>query len=146
MLPICNIRLKAEKPSYLSLPSVDDATLGAELKRRRLSLEWTQQVCADNFGILKDSYQKWEWNRNVPDIKKRKFVNDFLKFNFWDDLSNSLCNRILLYRIEHGMYRAKLANDLSTSESTIERLEKGSGLISQHLRRKMELVLLKTEC
>ena len=137
MLPICNIRLKVEKPSYLTLPPVDDVTLGAELKRCRLALEWTQQVCADYFGILKDSYQKWEWNRNVPNIKKRKFVNAFLKYNFWDDLSNSLSNRVLLYRIEHGMYRTNLANNLGASESTIERIEKRIDMVSKEQIKKV---------
>jgi len=141
VLPICNIRLKAEKPSYLSLAAVDDATLGAELKRRRIALEWTQQVCADYFGILKDSYQKWEWNRNVPDIKNRKSVNDFLKFNFWDDLSNSLSNRVLLYRNERGIYKVELASILGVSESTIERLEKDQSCISNEMLGRFEVFI-----
>ena len=84
-------------------------------------------------GYLKDSYQKWEWNRNVPDTKKRKSVNDFLKFNFWDDLNSSLSNKVLLYRIEHGMYRAELASIFGVSESSIERLEKDQSCISNEM-------------
>jgi hypothetical protein len=61
-LPICNIQLKVEKPCMLPLPDINDKSLGAELKRRRLALEWTQETTAKYFGVLKDSYQKWEWN------------------------------------------------------------------------------------
>jgi len=46
----------------LPLPDINDKSLGAELKRRRLALEWTQETTAKYFGVLKDSYQKWEWN------------------------------------------------------------------------------------
>ncbi len=69
LLPICNISLRVEKPSLLPLPDENDKSLGAELKRRRLALEWTQEDTAKHFGVLKDSYQKWEWNQVVPNIK-----------------------------------------------------------------------------
>ena len=69
-----------------------------QLKRRRLVKEWTQQRDVSYFSVQKDSYQKWEWNRIMPSIKKRKRINEFLEFNFWDDGTNSLTNQVLLYR------------------------------------------------
>ena len=129
-MPICNIQLKVDKPNQLPLPGENDKSLGAELKRRRLALEWTQQRCAEHFGILKDSYQKWKWNRNIPDIKRRKVINDFLKFNFWNDRRNSLSNKVLLHRIKHGLYRIDFAKICNVSESTIERIEKKSKFVS----------------
>ena len=71
-----------------------------------------------------DSYQKWEWNEVVPNIKKRKEVNRFLGFNYWNDGSDSLTNRVLTYRIEHRMFRTDLAKITAASDSTIERIEK----------------------
>jgi len=141
-MPICNIHLKADKPNQLPLPDENDKSLGAELKRRRLALEWTQQRCARHFGIIKDSYQKWEWNRNVPDIKKRKLVNAFLKFNFWDDQSCSLSNRVLLHRIEYSLYRMDFAKICNVSESTIERIEKNNELVSEYILSYLELLFL----
>ncbi|MDO5972010.1 hypothetical protein Q4Q35_19590 [Flavivirga aquimarina] len=52
MMPICNIQLKAEKPNALPLPTENDHSLGAELKRRRLALEWTQKDTAQHFHLV----------------------------------------------------------------------------------------------
>ncbi|MCB0410445.1 MAG: helix-turn-helix transcriptional regulator, partial [Flavobacteriales bacterium] len=131
--PILNITLTAESPCYLPLPPVQDNSSGAELKRRRLSLEWTQEQTAKNFDILKDSYQKWEWNKGVPDIKKRKAVCKFLGYNYWDDGTGSLANRVLLYRIERGLHRTELARELGVSDSSIERVEKEFKFVSEYL-------------
>ncbi|MDB4181027.1 helix-turn-helix domain-containing protein, partial [Flavobacteriaceae bacterium] len=108
---------------YLPFPDKDNKTLGAELKRRRLALEWTQEDTAKYFGILKDSYQNWEWNDYVPHIRNRKKVVEFLGFNYWDDGSNSLSNMVLLYRIEHKLTMSELALKINASTRTIERIE-----------------------
>lgn len=105
--------------------------LGAELKRKRLDLGWTQQQTADHFGIVKDSYQGWEWNKRIPHIKYRKMVNELLGYNFWDDGSNSLANRCLLYRIEKGISREQLGKLLNISEMTIDRIENKNLNISE---------------
>ena len=126
------------KPCYKPFPDESDTSLGAALKRKRLELEWTQQDTADYFGILKDSYQKWEWNQNIPDIKKRKTVIKFLGFNYWDDGTNTLSNRVKLYRIEYGLYRNDLAKQIGVSDSTIERIEKNRVLVSDELLKLIE--------
>jgi len=120
-LPICNIQLVAQKPCYLPFPCEKDKSLGAALKRRRLALTWTQRNCANHFGVLKDSYQNWEWNGIIPSLNTRKPVNKFLNLNFWDDESNSLANRVLLYRINHGLKQSELAKLIRVSPSTIHR-------------------------
>ena len=138
MLPICNVQIKAHKPCYIRYPDKDDKSLGAELKRRRLVLEWRQGRCAEYFEVYKDSYQKWEWNKIIPDIKKRKYVNEFLDFNFWDDDSISLSNSVLLFRVEYKLTMLELAIKISVSASTIERIENNSSLISDEMRRKIK--------
>ena len=130
MTPICNIKLIAKKPCRLPFPNKEDTSLGTELKRRRLTLGWTQKETAEYFNILKDSYQKWEWNENKPQIQKMKKAVEFLGYNFWNDGSNSLANQCLLYRIEYGLIREELGNKISVSSTTIERIEKGDDLIS----------------
>jgi transcriptional regulator with XRE-family HTH domain len=138
MLPICNLKLVAKKPCRLPFPDEKDKTLGAELKRRRLALEWTQEATARYFGVLKDSYQGWEWNNNVPQFKYRKKVVDFLEFNFWDDGSNSLANRCLLYRVEHGLSHEQLAKRVNVSMVTIGRIENGK-------RKVLDITIEKVE-
>ncbi|NVK52517.1 MAG: helix-turn-helix transcriptional regulator [Flavobacteriaceae bacterium] len=131
VLPICNITLRVSRPSYKPYPKKEDVRLGAELKRKRLDLGWTQQQTADHFGIVKDSYQGWEWNKRIPHIKYRKMVNELLGYNFWDDGSNSLANRCLLYRIEKGISREQLGKLLNISEMTIDRIENKNLNISE---------------
>lgn len=130
MLPICNVRIKAEKPDYRQFPPETDKSLGACLKRQRLALEWTQKTTGNHFGVLKDSYQKWEWNEVIPDIKRRKKVIEFLGFNFWDDMTNSFANRTMLYRIEHAFNRKDLAELIGVSDSTIQRIEENESKCS----------------
>ena len=125
----------------LPFPNEHDKTLGAELKRRRLALEWTQERCGEHFGVLKDSYQRWEWNQRIPTIEKRKRINEFLEFNFWDDKTDSLANRVVVYRIEHGITRAELELISNVSRSSIERLEKSKGSISNSIRLKLEMTI-----
>ena len=133
-MPICNIHVKAGKPSYLHLPCENDQSLGAELKRRRLALKWTQYETAEHFGVRKDTYQKWEWNKYIPHIKHRKMVNEFLGYNYWDDGTNSLANLCLCYRIENGLTQKEIARSIGTSTTTIERIEKNTSFISFKLQ------------
>ena len=133
-MPICNINLKAVKPSLLPLPDPNDKSLGAELKRQRLALEWTQDGTAQHFNVLKDSYQKWEWNQIIPHIRNRKAVNEFLGYNFWDDKSNSLSNAVLLFRIEKGITRRELALLIGVSSRTIERIENNEDNVSEEMK------------
>ncbi|MFT4850866.1 MAG: DNA-binding XRE family transcriptional regulator [Sediminicola sp.] len=123
--------------------SQNDKSLGVELKRRRLALEWTQTDTAKHFGVIKDTYQNWEWNHITPDIKRRKVIVEFLEFNYWDDESNSLANRVLLFRIENELYRIELGKLIGVSDSTIERVEKRHPHISSKIKVAIEQFILK---
>ncbi|WP_430408775.1 helix-turn-helix transcriptional regulator [Kordia sp.] len=114
----------------MPLPDENDKSLGAELKRRRLALEWTQQETANHFGVLKDSYQNWEWNQYIPHIRNRKKVVEFLGYNYWDDGSDSLANKCLLYRIEHGLTISELADLIGVSCGIIKRMENAEENVS----------------
>lgn len=121
----------------MALPDENDISLGAELKRRRLALEWTQQETADYFSKRKDSYQLWEWNRYIPHIRHRKKVVEFLGYNYWDDGTDSLANRCLLYRVEHGLTMNELAEKVGISCGTIEKNENSEGAVSSVTRNKI---------
>ena len=133
------------KPNRLHFPNPKDKSLGAELKRKRLALKWPQNETANYFGVLKDSYQNWEWNEYIPHIKNRKKVVDFLGYNFWDDGTNSIANKCLLYRIEKGIVRRELAKLIGISEMTMDRIENNKLNISQKTILKIEKLLLITE-
>ena len=115
-------------------------SLGTEWKRRRLDLDWTQQQTAKYFGVLKDSYQKWEWNQITPHIRNRKKVIEFLEHNIWDDGSNSLANRCLFYRIEKGITRAEMSLYIDISEETIRRLEVENRASEETIKKCEELL------
>ncbi|QMU65262.1 MAG: helix-turn-helix domain-containing protein [Flavobacteriaceae bacterium] len=145
MTPICNIRLCAEKPHRLPLPDPQDMSLGAELKRERLKREWSQKDTAKYFGVLKDSYQNWEWNKYIPHVKYRKKVVEFLGYNYWEDGTNSLSNKCLLYRIEYGLTMNELALQINVSTRTIERIENMEKNISSEMKNRiMNLLYNKT--
>jgi len=136
--------LIAEKPNDIPYPDPNDTSLGAELKRRRLELEWSQKDCAKHFGVLKDSYQKWEWNQIIPVIHRRKEVCDFLGFNYWDDGSGSIGNRLLLYRIEMGLSQEELEPIIQVPSRTISRIENNKA-ISNKLYKYIINLLKKSE-
>lgn len=143
-LPICNIHLIAEKPHLLPLPDENDISLGAELKRKRLTLEWTQAETAKHFGVLKDSYQNWEWNRYLPHIRKRKQVVEFLGYNVWDDGTQSLANMVRVYRIEHGLTMTAFAHRAEVTTRTVERIENEKRKLSLSMKRRVVNFLVKT--
>ena len=137
MLPICNVRIKARKPEYRPFPRDTDKSLGACLKRARLEREWTQADCANHFGVLKDSYQKWEWNQITPVIYRRKMICDFLGYNYWDDGTKSLANLSSLYRIKYKLSQADLGNLINVNSRTIERIEAKEKHVSNELKKRV---------
>jgi transcriptional regulator with XRE-family HTH domain len=123
VLPICNLRLRAQKPNRKPYPEPRDQSLGAALKRRRLDLDWTQQEVAKALGVAgKDSYLDYEHNLHIPHISFRKKVVEFLGFNWWDDHSESLKNRRILYRIEHGIGMLEMARRIGINDGVLERV------------------------
>ncbi|MDO5972015.1 helix-turn-helix transcriptional regulator [Flavivirga aquimarina] len=137
-MPICNITITAIKPHRLPFPDSNDVSLGIELKRKHLDLEWPQDDTAKYFGVLKDSYQNWEWNQYLPHIKNRKKIVSFLGFNFWDDGTELLSNKVLLYRIEYGLTMSELAQKINVSVRTVERIENNEIHISEKMNKKVE--------
>ena len=123
--PIWNIQLNIQKPIE-GYPKPEDLSLGAELKRRRLELGITQKQAALRLGILPANYARFERNVHIPHIKKRKEINKFLGFNYWDDGSNSLGNRLLQYRLQNQLSAKELGKVIGVSRNTIKRLELGN--------------------
>ena len=140
--PYLDIQISANKPDYRPYPESSDNSLGAALKRKRLDLGFTQQEVADLLGIRKDSYQKHERNIYLPHITRRNEINEFLGYNYWNDGTSSLKNRLLCYRISHRLTMSKLAELTGISCSTIERIENGFP-ISTPTHKKI-LLTLKT--
>ncbi|MDH7447247.1 helix-turn-helix domain-containing protein [Aquimarina sp. 2201CG14-23] len=121
-MPIWDIAIHASKP-IREYPLNSDTSLGAALKRERLSRGWTQEQTGNYLGLLLPNYSRFEWNVHLPDIQKRKKINEFLKFNFWDDGTNSLSNKLLLYRIENQLTAIECGTLIGVSRNTIKRIE-----------------------
>jgi len=68
-------------------------------------------------------------------------VVELLGFNYWDDSSNSLANRCLLFRIEKGIVRKELAQLIGISETTMDKVEHNREVISEDTIEKIELIL-----
>jgi len=68
-------------------------------------------------------------------------VNQFLGFNYWNDRSGSLGNKVLLYRIEHGIFLSELAKSCGVSKSTIVRVEKSIPVVSEKKYLHIQLMI-----
>jgi transcriptional regulator with XRE-family HTH domain len=124
VLPICNVFIQVPKP-LRGYPKEEDIRLGAALKHRRLDLGLTQAKVANLLDLVCANYQRFERNIHLPQIRKRKEINKFLGYNFWEDNSKSLANKTLLYRIEHKLSATEFGNKIGVSRNTIKRLENG---------------------
>lgn len=121
-LPIWDLQLHAPKP-IRGYPTESDTSLGAALKRKRLQKGWTQEKTAKHLGLLHPNYMRFERNVHLPDIRKRKRINEFLQFNYWDDGTQRLSNRLLLYRIENKLTAKECGELIGVSRNTIKRIE-----------------------
>ena len=60
-------------------------------------------------------------------------INDFLGYNYWDDGTQSLNNRLLAFRIDNGLSQTEIAKIIGVSPRTIERVEKNEKHISDKI-------------
>lgn len=120
--PIWNVSLNAQKPIE-DYPDEKDISLGAALKRERLNRGWSQETTAKYLKLLTPNYSRLERNIHTPHIKKFYAINDFLGFNFWDDKTNTLSNKLYLYRIKNKLSAKECGELVGVSRNTIKRIE-----------------------
>ncbi|WP_027879232.1 helix-turn-helix transcriptional regulator [Mesoflavibacter zeaxanthinifaciens] len=120
--PIWNVSLITQKPIE-NYPKEHETSLGAALKRTRLKKGLTQEHVANNLQLLLQNYSRFEKNIHIPSIKKRKKINEFLGYNFWDDGTETLSNIVLLYRIENQLSAKEFGKIIGVSRNTIKRIE-----------------------
>ena len=65
-------------------------------------------------------------------------ICDFLGFNYWDDGTQTLANRLRIYRIENKLTQSELGNLIGINARCVERIEAGGENVS--LERK-EIVM-----
>ena len=122
MLPIWNVALQTDKPLQ-GYPESSDTSLGAALKRPRLKKGWTIDKTANFLQLIPSNYSRLERNGHIPDVPKRRKINEFLQFNYWDDNTNDLSNRLLLYRIDEEINATVCGERMGISRNTIKRKE-----------------------
>ena len=139
-LPIWDIAIHTTKP-IRGYPESSDTNLGAALKRERLNRNWTQEKTAQHLDLLHPNYMRFERDIHIPDIQKRKRINEFLQYNFWDDGTQSLANRILVYRIENKLSASACGSLIDLSRNTIKRIELDI-YVSRKIKEKVNEFLL----
>jgi len=123
VLPICNVNLNVPKPTDRALPPESNKTLGAELKRKRMESQLSQREAAERLSVSLITYRGYESNKNIPHDHIKNRVNQFIGYNFWDDGSETLANKLLRYRIKKEMTAAELGTVIGVSRNTIKRIE-----------------------
>ena len=136
-LPICNIVLKALKPERKPYPN-ELITYGDHLRKKRLDLNLSQPQVAKIIQVTTDSITNWELNRGTPNLTVIPKIISFLEHT-----PKMNQNEIKEYRIQKGMSQKVLAKILNIDVTTLSRIERGRGMISEKVKKKLIFLLSK---
>ena len=123
-LPICQITLKASKPSIISQNS---KTLGDHIRKIGLELNLFQKDVARLIGVEETTVFNWENNYSNPQIKYILNIVDFLRYipNIFPQ--KTIGEKLIYYRKVFGLSQKKMAQQLGIDPGTLRRWEKNLG-------------------
>ncbi|MCX6168631.1 MAG: helix-turn-helix transcriptional regulator [Ignavibacteriales bacterium] len=132
-LPICQITLKAQKPS--NIPQ-NPQTIGEHIRKRRLEQSLFQSDVARIIGVEETSIYNWESNRSNPSVK---YIPTIIKFlGYVPDIfpHTTLGEKLIYYREIHGLSQKKLAMKLGVDQTTLRRWERNISKPSKKLLKR----------
>lgn len=133
-LPICQITLKAQKPSNPAYP-LSLISIGDHIKKKRLDLHLFQKDVAELIGVQTDSIVNWERNRFSPQIHQLPKVIEFLGYMPFELPKETMGDKIKSYRKEYGLTQRKLAKILGVDQTTIRDWERNKHKPSKKMLR-----------
>lgn len=133
-LPICQLTLKAQKPSLIPQ---NPQSIGEHIRKRRLEQNLFQADVARLIGVEETSIYNWESNRSNPSIKNIPEIIKFLGYlpNIYPN--KTLGEKLIYYRKVHGLSQKKLAVKLGIDQGTLRRIEKNSSASKKSLIQKI---------
>lgn len=109
------------------------ATLGAEIRKRRVDLGLSQDELAGRLGVWTSTLRGWELHRHRPTARVLPAVLEFLGGPV-ERPSGSLGARVLAKRRTLGLSQARLAKALGIDRVTLWRVERGETQLADRTR------------
>ncbi len=103
------ITLSAQKPPQKAYPK-SLVALGDHIRKRRLDLKLLQKDVGKLLGADKATVWNWENGYSDPQLRFIPRLIDFLGYDPFVPLSESIGARLLKYRKRHGLSQKELAN------------------------------------
>ena len=120
-MPICQITLKAQKPSLIPQ---SPQSLGEHIRKRRLEQNLFQSEVAHIIGVEETSIYNWESNRSNPSVKYIPKIIKFLGYipNIFPN--KTLGEKLIYYRMVNGLSQKEMAMRLEIDQGTLSKYEK----------------------
>lgn len=133
--------LTASRPLSPAYPR-ELKTLGDHLRKKRLDLGLLQKDVADILGVHQKSVYNWEKNRTSLPVRFIPRIIRFLEYVPYSTSTQSLRERILLFRQIFGLTQENMARRLGVDPTTLRRWEKQGARPIRRYRHKLELLLV----
>ena len=127
-LPICQITLKAQKPS--PIPQ-NPQSIGEHIRKRRLEQNLFQKDVAHIIGVEETSIYNWEKNLSKPSITYVPKIIEFLGYIPFQLNDLPFGDQIKLYRKLRGISQKYLAKEIDIDPTTLAKWEANKRNISQ---------------
>lgn len=132
-MPICQITLKASKPSKKPYPK-ELVTIGDHIKKKRLDLNLFQKDVARIVGVKKESICNWENSWSKPKVYLLPKIIEFLGYVPFAQMNQTLGDKIKSFRKELGLSQRKLAKLWGFDQTTIRDWENGRHSPNKNMR------------
>jgi DNA-binding XRE family transcriptional regulator len=140
-VPTCHVTLKAQKPSYSPYPA-SLTTIGDHLKKKRLDMNLFQKDVAYQIGVTEEAVYNWENNRSKPKIYLLPKIIEFLGYVPFELPVETIGDKIIAYRKEHGLSQRKLAELLAVDKTTIRDWERNIHRPCKNLFERINKILV----
>ena len=122
--PICNMTLRAKRPSKIPPIPRNTEKWGSHLKHARLTRNLLQKEVIEILHVPLGTYRGWERNIFNPRPWHFPAIIRFLGYDPQASPSSDLCKQLKSYRRIHGLTQRELSKIFHIHVSTLRRWEK----------------------
>ena len=101
-----------------------------------------QKDVAHQIGVTEEAIYNWENNRSKPKIYLLPKIIEFLGYVPFESPKETIGDKIVVYRKEHGLSQRKLAQLLSVDQTTIKDWERNKRKPRKKLLERINEILI----